>query len=70
MPSFHNQLRGLGFCALALTSYLPQTIVTWNQKVFMESDGRRHPGISSIVVVAIPVVVDIREIRRIASIRG
>ena len=35
-----------------------------------EADGRRNPGIGSRVVVAIPVVVDIREISRIASIRG
>jgi hypothetical protein len=52
------------------TVYSPRTIVAWNQIAFMESDGRRNPGIGSRVVVAIPVVVDIREISRIASIRG
>ena len=35
-----------------------------------EADGRRHPGSSSIGVVATPVVADSREMRRIASIRG
>lgn len=73
MSSFHKIKisRGLDFCIMKMpTVYSPRTIVAWNQITFMESDGRRNPGIGSRVVVAIPVVVDIREISRIASIRG
>lgn len=65
---FSGMTRSVDLSFLSNTEF-NQTWFTMTGYV-MESEGRTNPSITGRVVVGIPVVVDIREVRRRPRIRG